>query len=554
MTNYDERPWLARYRADHQPDIDIEYRNGLDIFRASLERAPNCEIVRYFDGTITMQELDELSDAFAVALQERGFARGNRLATYMQNVPQVVIAIIGTWKAGGIVVSINPMSRQRELTELLGDCQAVALVAEEELWQQVAADVVPDSSVRIGWTTSPLEFQERHDERLFGGIGRIRNDGTEDLMDTLSLLRGRRPGPIDLEPDDIAFLGYTSGTTGPPKGAMCTHRNIAFNAQTYRDWIHLDQSDRILAIAPLFHITGVVGHFAIALLLPAPLVLAYRFEPSVAIDVIKEHRPTFTIGSITVFIALMNAANATSDALASMEKIFSGGAPIPPATVQAFQDMFGIYIHNFYGLTETNSPSHGVPLGASAPVDESTGALSVGVPVFNTTVRIVRDDGSDADVGEVGELVTRGPQVVPGYWNKPDETENALRGPEGRVELSTGDVGYMDTDGWFYVIDRKKDQINAGGFKVWPTEVEGVLYEHPAVQEVAVVGVSDDYRGETVKAFVSLKSSDAVNEDELITFCRERLSAYKAPRSVELRDTLPKTVTGKLLRRDLRKG
>lgn len=554
MSVYDERPWLARYRDDYAADIDIEYRSGLHLFRASLERDPECQIVRYFDGTLTMRELDELSDAFAVALSERGFARGDRLATYMQNVPQVLIAVIGAWKAGGIVVSVNPMSRQRELSELLGDCEAVALVAEEELWQQVAADVVPQSSVRISWTTSPLEFQSRHDDRLFKDISRVRPDGTEDLMEVLAPLRGRQPEAIELSGDDIAFLGYTSGTTGPPKGAMCSHSNIVFNAQTYRDWIQLDRTDSILAVAPLFHITGIVGHLAIALLLPAPLVLAYRFEPSVMLDVIREHRPTFTIGSITVFIAMMNAPNVTSDALESMEKIYSGGAPIPPATVQAFQDKFGIYIHNFYGLTETNSPSHGVPLGGSAPVDESTGALAVGVPVFNTVVRIVRDDGTEADPGEVGELVTRGPQVVSGYWNKPEETETALRGPGGRVELSTGDVGYMDAEGWFYVIDRKKDQINAGGFKVWPTEVEGVLYEHPAIQEVAVVGIPDDYRGETVKAFVSLKAGTLASEDELISFCRERLSAYKSPKMVEVRDTLPKTVTGKLLRRELRKS
>jgi long-chain acyl-CoA synthetase len=233
-------------------------------------------------------------------------------------------------------------------------------------------------------------------------------------------------------------------------------------------------------------------------------------------------------------------------------KIYSGGAPIPPTTVKAFQDQFGHYIHNFYGLTETNSPSHGVPLGADAPVDEASGALSVGVPVFSTVVSIVRDDGTEADVGEVGEIVTRGPQVVPGYWNKPEETQNALRDADGNVALKTGDVGYMDAEGWFYVVDRKKDQINAGGYKVWPREVEDVLYEHPAVREAAVVGVPDEYRGETVKAFVSVRPGHTVEPDELIAFCKERMSAYKYPRQVELMDEIPKTVTGKLLRRALR--
>jgi long-chain acyl-CoA synthetase len=551
--SYADRPWLARYREDYDHDLTVEYPNALAMFEASLERAPDVEIIRYFDGTLTMRELDRLSDAFAVALIDRGFERGHRLATYLQNIPQVMIAVIGTWKAGGIVVSINPMSRQRELTTLLNDCEATALLAEEDLFGQVAAEVVPTiPSLRIAWTTSPLEYQTRADPRLFANIGRTRHEGTEDLTEVLEATAGRTPEPVEFTGDDIAFLGYTSGTTGPPKGAMNTHRNIVFNAQTYRDWIQLGSGDSVFGVAPLFHITGVVGHLAIALLIPVPLVLAYRFEPTVVLDAIREHRPTFSIGSITVFIAMMNADGAQKDDLASLVKIYSGGAPIPPTTVKAFQDQFGHYIHNFYGLTETNSPSHGVPLGADAPVDEASGALSVGVPVFSTVVSIVRDDGTEADVGEVGEIVTRGPQVVPGYWNKPEETQNALRDADGNVALKTGDVGYMDAEGWFYVVDRKKDQINAGGYKVWPREVEDVLYEHPAVREAAVVGVPDEYRGETVKAFVSIRPGHTVEPDELIAFCKERMSAYKYPRQVELMDEIPKTVTGKLLRRALR--
>jgi long-chain acyl-CoA synthetase len=551
--SYADRPWLARYREDYDHDLTVEYPNALAMFEASLERAPDVEIIRYFDGTLTLRELDRLSDAFAVALIDRGFERGHRLATYLQNIPQVMIAVIGTWKAGGIVVSINPMSRQRELTTLLNDCEATALLAEEDLFGQVAAEVVPTiGSLRIAWTTSPLEYQTRADPRLFANIGRTRHEGTEDLTEVLEATAGRTPEPVEFTGDDIAFLGYTSGTTGPPKGAMNTHRNIVFNAQTYRDWIQLGSSDSVFGVAPLFHITGVVGHLAIALLVPMPLVLAYRFEPTVVLDAIREHRPTFSIGSITVFIAMMNADGAQKDDLESLVKIYSGGAPIPPTTVKAFQDQFGHYIHNFYGLTETNSPSHGVPLGADAPVDEASGALSVGVPVFSTVVSIVRDDGTEADVGEVGEIVTRGPQVVPGYWNKPEETENALRDADGNVALKTGDVGYMDAEGWFYVVDRKKDQINAGGYKVWPREVEDVLYEHPAVREAAVVGVPDEYRGETVKAFVSIRPGHTVEPDELIAFCKERMSAYKYPRQVELMDEIPKTVTGKLLRRALR--
>ena len=364
--------------------------------------------------------------------------------------------------------------------------------------------------------------------------------------------RGQRPADVTFGPDDTAFLTYTSGTTGPPKGAMNTHGNVVFNSQAYRQWCRLGPDDVVLGVAPLFHITGLIAGVTTSLLLGAPLVLAYRFEPSVMLETIRDERATFTVGSITVFIALMNAPGAANgeprDALASLTKIWSGGAPIPPSTVKAFQAQFGQYIHNIYGLTETTSPSHGVPYDATAPVDDATGALSVGVPIYDTVVRVIGEDGEELPPGEIGEFVTSGPQVVPGYWEKPDETENALPGGA----LKTGDVGFMDAEGWFYLVDRKKDQINASGYKVWPREVEDVLYGHEAVREAAVVGVPDEYRGETVKAFVSLKPGAEATPEELIAFCKERMAAYKYPRLLEFVDELPKTASGKVLRRVLR--
>ncbi|MBO0876921.1 MAG: AMP-binding protein, partial [Pseudonocardia sp.] len=332
------------------------------------------------------------------------------------------------------------------------------------------------------------------------------------------------------------------------KGAMNTHTNLVFNSQTYRDWMGLTPEDSVLGVAPLFHITGLVGHVGLALLLPCPLVLAHRFEPNVVMDAIREHRPTFTVGAITVFIALAGVEGVGKDDFASFRMLYSGGAPIAPAVTDRFEEQTGLYIHNIYGLTETTSPSHGVPLGARAPVDPTSGALSVGVPVFNTVVRILDEEGNEAPVGEVGELATAGPEVVPGYWNKPEATAESIPGGE----LRTGDVGFMDAEGWFYIVDRKKDMINAAGYKVWPREVEDVLYGHPAVREAAVVGVPDEYRGETVKAFVSLRNGVTVTEQELIAFCKERMAAYKYPRSVEFVEELPKTTTGKILRRELR--
>ncbi|HTK62220.1 MAG TPA: long-chain fatty acid--CoA ligase [Pseudonocardia sp.] len=552
MSVYDEKPWLALYDEGQPTGLTPEFTDALAMFRASVDQNPHGDAVRYFDGCITYRELDGLTDAFASALLDAGFAAGERVALYLQNVPQFVIGLVGTWKAGGVAVSINPMNRARELELLLSDSGASVLVCLRSLYRDVAAGVVGagsrSNSVRTVVTTSELEYQSRNDPRAFPETGRIDCEGSLDLGELLERFRGSAPPPVSFDPGDTAFLTYTSGTTGPPKGAMNTHRNVVFNSQTYREWCRLSSEDVVLGVAPLFHITGLIAHVTVSLLLGAPLVLFHRFEPSLAIETIREQRPTFTVGSITVFIALMNAPNAERDALSSLTKIWSGGAPIPPSTVKAFEDTFGRYIHNIYGLTETTSPSHGVPFDGRAPVDDASGALSVGVPVYDTVVRIVGDDGKDLPTGEVGEIVTTGPQVVSGYWNKPEETANAIPGGA----LHTGDVGYMDDSGWFYIVDRKKDQINAGGYKVWPREVEDVLYEHEAVREAAVVGVADEYRGETVKAFVSLREGRTVSEADLIAFAKDRLAAYKYPRSIEFLDEIPKTVTGKLLRRELR--
>jgi long-chain acyl-CoA synthetase len=548
MSIYDEKPWLARYAAGQPAEIDVEYDNALAAFQATVERNPQGDAIRYFDGRITYRELDQLTDAFAAGLADSGFTKGDRVALYLQNVPQFVIAQIGTWKAGGIAVSINPMNRERELELLLTDSGARVLVCLQGLYRDVAASVIGNTGVQTVITTSELEYQTRNDARVFAGIERIPCEDTLDLAELLARFAGHAPPVVSLAPEDVAFLTYTSGTTGPPKGAMTTHRNVVFNAQTYRDWIGIGPNDVVLGVAPLFHITGLVGHIAISLLTGARLVLMYRLDPALTIETVEAERVTFTVGSITVFIALMNVPDVDKDALASLTKIYSGGAPIPPSTVKAFQSAFGHYIHNIYGLTETTSPSHAVPFGAEAPVDEASGALSVGVPVYNTVVRIVGDAGQDLPAGEIGELVTTGPQVVAGYWNKPDESAAALSGGS----LHTGDVGYMGERGWFYIVDRKKDQINAGGYKVWPREVEDVLYEHEAVREAAVVGVPDPYRGETVKAFVSLRPGASLTEEELIAFAKERMAAYKYPRQIEFLDEIPKTVTGKLLRRELR--
>jgi long-chain acyl-CoA synthetase len=441
------------------------------------------------------------------------------------------------------------MNKERELAYLLKDSGAVALLCLDELYG-IAHDVIcaGGTAVKLVVTASALDWQSRNDRRLFAEARRITPHGTVDLMDVVMRRGGEAPIARPCMPDDVAVLTYTSGTTGEPKGAMNTHRTMAFNTQTYRDWIGLSSEDRVLGVAPLFHITGLVAHIGLALLLRCPLILAHRYNPQVVLDAIREHRPTFTVAAITVFIGLSGQPGVEAEDFGSFRAVYSGGAPIAPAVNQRFKEKTGLYIHNVYGLTETNSPTHMVPFGAQAPVDPNTGALSIGVPVFNTVARVVDDMGKEVAVGELGELLITGPQVVPGYWKKPDATAASI--PNG--ELHTGDIGFMDAQGWFYLVDRKKDLINAGGYKVWPREVEDVLYSHPAVREAAVVGVRDDYRGETVKAFVSLKPGMAATPMELIAHCKANMAAYKYPRAVELIDELPKTATGKILRRELR--
>ena len=548
MSVYTDRPWLALYPEGQPADITPEHATVLEVFEASLAAAPDAVAIRYFDGVLTFADLDAASDALAVGLAEAGFAPGDRMGLYVQNDPAFVIGLLGAWKAGGAAVAINPMNKARELTYLLTDSGATALLCLEELYTSVARDVLPGTQVRTVITCSALDRQSRDDPRVLGDVKRDRPEGTLDLEELVATHAGREPAPASLTRDDVAILTYTSGTTGVPKGAMNTHANMVFNACAYRDWMRLTPDDSVLGVAPLFHITGLVGHVAVALLVPCPLVLAHRFHPEVVLEAIREHRPTFTVGSITVFIALSGGPGVGREDFASLRTIYSGGAPIAPAVTDSFEEKTGRYIHNIYGLTETNSPSHAVPLGRRAPVDPNSGALSVGVPVYNTVVRILGEDGAELPPGEVGEIATSGPQVVPGYWGKPEATAESLPGGE----LRTGDVGFMDEQGWFYLVDRKKDMINAAGYKVWPREVEDVLYGHPAVREAAVVGVPDEYRGESVKAFVSLKPGSSVTPEEVIAFARERMAAYKYPRTVEVVEELPKTTTGKILRRELR--
>jgi long-chain acyl-CoA synthetase len=552
---YESKPWLERYAGYVPKELPLPEKSMADLFEESAERAPEVDAVRYFDASISYSELNDLAGRFATLLASRGVEKGDRVAVYVQNDPQFLVAQYGTWKRGAIFVPVNPMLKHKELDYHLNDSGTKVLVCLESLYESVAKEVLPDTSVEHVFTTSELDFlPEGAEEDLapLANSSRQRFEGVEDLIEVLRETEPDEEARVEVAPEDIAYLVYTSGTTGKPKGTVETHSNVAFNSEVYRTWMQIGDEDSVLGIAPLFHITGLIGHATIAGLAGIPLILFHQVDPGEVLRLIGKWRPTMTIGSITAFIALMNAPGSDASDLSSLTKCYSGGAPVAPSIVDQFEEKFGVYIHIAYGLTETNSPTHFVPLGSRAPVDEESGALSVGVPVPNCEAKLIdeEDPSEEVPVGEPGEFAAKGPMIFKEYWNKPEETEEAFH--DGY--FLTGDVAIMDEDGWFYIVDRKKDMINVSGYKVWPREVEDVLYEHDQVMEAAAVGVPDEYRGETVRAFVALKEEGAVSEEELIEFCKERMANYKYPREIEFLDELPKTPTGKFLRRELREG
>ena len=517
------------------------------MFRATARKDSSAKLAYYFDQSIPAGQFDAMSSSLAVALQHRGVEHGDRIAMFMQNIPQVLVTVLAAWKCGAVIVPCNPMLREREIVKILTGSGCRILVCQEDLYADVAQAALPSTAVEHTITTSPLDFLDPDAPlpTMLAGVTRARQAGASDWREVIEQNADKTPEPVDISADDVAFMVYTSGTTGDPKGAMNTHRNVVFATSVYERWIDLTEKDTILGLAPLFHVTGLIGHVTLAMLTGSPLALFYRFDASEACRLIETHRATFTVSAITAFIALLNSDSMQRYDLSSLTKIYTGGAPTPPGVLDDWHSRTGVRIQPMYGLTEATSPTHMTPHGAVPPIDPHTGAMSIGVPVFNTDVRVVADAGHDALPGEIGEFVIAGPQIVPGYWQKPNETARAI----GKHGLRTGDVGFMDEQGWFYLVDRSKDMIVASGFKVWPREVEEVLYQHPAVREAAVIGIPDPYRGETIKAVISLKAGQTVTPDEIKAFAREQMAAYKYPRIVEIIEELPKTTSGKIMRR-----
>lgn len=546
------RAWSSTTPAPaHGPTpFKARFTDMLSVFHNALALAPQKPAIHYFDTTISYTELDVYSDKFAHELVRLGVKQGDRVALYMQNIPQFIICCLGIWKAGAIGVTINPMNRSRELKMLLEDSQCRVIVLQNGLYNSVAHQVLRELTDVMAIVTSAREFQNRNDIRAISTDDDVACDGAIALADILNSDLISDPTPVlqkIAQPNHPAMLVYTSGTTGIPKGAIITHANMASDAEIYRAWIAIKDGSAIMGMAPLFHITGLIGHLALSFVCLSATVLTNRFHAEVLAEAVDEYQPEFVVGAITAFIAMMNNNKVLTKQLQSLNRVYTGGAPVPAILATQFQKRFGLSLRNCYGLTESTALAISVPPTMATPVGPD-GAFSIGIPVFCTDAYIADEHGWALPPGEVGEIMLRGPQVVPGYWNKPEETQEAFK--DGY--LKTGDVGYMNEQGWFFLIDRKKDMINASGYKVWPKEVEDVIYSHPAILEAAVVGVPDAYRGETVKAVISLKPNCELKDTDLILYCKERLAAYKYPRIVEIVDELPKTATGKILRRFLR--
>lgn len=541
-----ERPWYALYGGDprsFRPARD----NMLDLFRAAVAVKGDGAAAIYFDRTLSYRELDGASEALAAWLLDSGVVVGDRVAIILQNDPQFLIAILAAWKVGAVPVPINPMYRSGELKVLFADASPRILFCYSHDLAHIGAAVDESGIDATVVQADPRHFQSRNDARVLPPQVEPAS-GYSCLGDLLDNWASRTVPAHAPRADDHALLLYTSGTTGVPKGALSRHSALAFNSSAMNAWCRLHADARILAIAPLFHITGIVCHVAAAISAKCSLILNYRFEAGSVLDAIRSTRPTYSIGAITAYNALMNAPGACADDFTSFESIYSGGAPIPPTVRAEFKARTGVLIHTSYGMTETSAPTHMCPFGVEAPVDPESGALSIGIPIYETDAMVVDEDGYSVPLGTAGELWSKGPQIMLGYWNKPEETAVTLT--DGWMH--SGDIAVTDKAGWFYLVDRKKDVIIASGFKVWPREVEDVLYGHSAVREAAVVGLPDPYRGETVKAYVSLKSGERACADDLIGHCRAMLASYKAPTHVEILDELPKTVTGKIQRNVLR--
>jgi long-chain acyl-CoA synthetase len=544
------RPWLRHYEPTVKPHLRYPKITLPQMLEQTAEKFPKNTALIYFNNLITYTQLLDHVNRLASGLQALGVKKGDRVALMTPNCPQFVTSYFGIMQAGATVVATSPLYTPREAEHQWRDSGAETVIVDRRLYPVVKAvrEKLPLKNVILTGIRdyypahfATLQKSLRHTSHItHHASGLYRWD--ELIRNPKSEIRNR------LTPSDLACLQYTGGTTGTSKGAMLTQANMVINTHQAVHWLMRGQASQetFVCALPLFHIYAMTVVMLASVLSGSTNILLPRFELKAALNIVRKYHPTLFHGVPTMYVAFNNAPNVEGYGFHSLKCCMSGGAPLPVEVQQKFEALTGGKLVEGYGLTETSPVTHTNPLFGARKVG------SIGVPIPDTDAKIVDlETGTrDLPVGEIGEVVIRGPQVMKGYWNKPEETANALR----NGWLYTGDIGKMDEDGFFYIVDRKKDMIIAGGFNVYPREVEEVLFEHPKIKEAAVIGVPDAYRGETVKAFVVPQDGATLTPDEIIAFCRERLAAYKVPRLIEFRDALPKTGVGKYLRRALRES
>lgn len=549
MEELNVKPWVSQYPKQIPATLDENFELLPNYLKKTASRYPNKKALNFLGKEMSFNDIYIQSLRFANFLRNLGIKKGDRVAIMLPNSPQAVIAYYGILFAEAVIVQTNPLYTERELEYQMNDSGAVAIICLDLLinrvhsvknstkLQHIFVTSVRDYLPFIKKVLYPLSKQPKAPE--------IPSDHSIHEFNYIMQISA----PIEIEIsessiDDVAVLQYTGGTTGFPKGVMLTHKNLASNTLMSEKWLYKSRKgqEKILSVVPFFHVYGMTACMNLSIMCAYEMIIIPKFDATQMLEAIKKYRPTLFPGAPTMYIALLNHPNLSKYDISCIHSCLSGSAALPVEVQEQFEKLTGGKLVEGYGLSEASPITH------SNFLWDKRVSGSIGVPWPSTDAKIVSlDTGEELPVREIGELIISGPQVMKGYWNRPEETAATLR--DGW--LYTGDLGYMDEEGFFYIVDRKKDMINAGGFNVYPRDVEEVLYEHEAIQEVVVAGIPDPYRGETVKAYIVLKEGKSVTESELDEFSRKYLAAYKVPRYYEFRKELPKTAIGKILRRSL---
>ncbi len=500
----------------------------------SAARYPDKVALWYYGQTVTYAELLEQTARLAGHLQRRGVQKGDRVLVWLQNSPAFAVACHAVWRSGAAVVALSPMLTPPELKFFLGDAGIRAGVVGAEVYaraREAGLEHAVVANVLAGVTDSPVPVPAGLD------VPEAQQDGDTSYAEALS---GEAGAVVPVTADDLAFMPYTSGTTGRPKGCMHTHRSIQANIFEGLVWLGGSSDDVMLGTLPFFHVTGFTDSLMTALAGGSTLVVMNRWDRATARALIRERRVTLWTNTATMLIDLLANPELTAADLVSLRNVTGGGAALPQSVGERFEALAGFRFVEGYGLTETMAQTHTNP-------SERPKLQCLGIPVCNTDARVIDPDTlRELSPNETGEIVVSGPQVMQGYWNRPDDNAAAFLELDGRRFFRTGDLGYMDEEGYFFMVDRLKRMINAAGLKIWPAEVESALFAHPAVQQAVVIGVPDERSGERARALIVRRPGMAATGEEIAAWARDRLAAYKVPRDWQFVDSLPVGGTGKV--------